>query len=87
MPKQIQGKEFKNHPIPGAGTYCQHYQLRFDPFGQANEDIRYFATPQWEEDIDLLQHLTHYSNVLIAVTGERGGGKLVANFLSIGTLP
>ncbi len=52
----------------------QHYQLHSDPFAKGPEQT-YFPIAEWEKHLSLFQHLLHYSNVIIHITGPAGSGK------------
>lgn len=67
-----------------ATDYWQSYQLQYDPFESAIVEQTFTDIAQWEEDLDLLQHLCRYSNVLTCITGDTGIGKttLMEEFFS-----
>ena len=45
--------------------YWQAYGLHQDPFAMEIDPRMYYASPHWEEYIDLLQYLGHYNNDLL----------------------
>lgn len=51
----------------------QRFGLIRDPFSNDSDEI--FAIPQWKENLDLLQHLSANSNVLLVATGQMNSGK------------
>lgn len=56
-------------------NYWQHYGLKADPFGSFKQTVPYIALSKWEQQLDLVQHLCRYSNVLLSITSVAGGGK------------
>ncbi len=56
-------------------NYWQYYRLREDPFGEPNDQLYYVPLEEREHLLELLQHLIHYSNVLLSVVGVKGSGK------------
>jgi len=56
-------------------NYWQHYGLKGDPFNLAADMAPYFALQPWEENLDLVQHLCRYENMLICTLGPEGAGK------------
>lgn len=58
-----------------AVSYWQHFGLEHDPFADDVSDAAMFAAPEWEQHLELLQHLSRYSHVLLQVLGPEGIGK------------
>ena len=56
-------------------AYWQSYRLNEDPFSIDSPES-YYPVTQWEQQLDLIQHLLiHYSNLLLCITGQAGCGK------------
>jgi len=64
--------------------YWQAYGLHEDPFAMELDSRMYYASPHWEEYIDLLQYLCHYNNDLLVIAGVSGSGKstLINEFIA-----
>lgn len=62
----------------------QEYGFACDPFLTGSDQNTYYSTPHWEEQLDLLQYLCQYNNVLLVLTGIAGIGKttLLNEFIS-----
>jgi DamX protein len=58
-----------------APPYLERLGLVRPPFADDADETFYFADPGLTERLDLLQHLSQFSDLLLAVTGERGAGK------------
>jgi len=56
-------------------NYWQQFKFKQDPFPATDPADFLFTTPQWEEHLDLLQHLCQFSNLLLVVTGDIDSGK------------
>ena len=67
---------------PEVAAYWEKLNLKHDPF--ADSDSGYFHLSEWEQHLDLLHHLLHYSNVLLSIVGAPGLGKstLLQQFLA-----
>jgi type II secretory pathway predicted ATPase ExeA len=61
-------------------AYWQSYGLQQDPFEQ--DDI--YPIPQWSDTVELLAHLSQYSNKLMLIVGDIDSGKstLLQQFMS-----
>lgn len=56
-------------------AYLQQYGLNQAPFSNTLDDNFLFLDAERHQRIEMLAHLTQYSNLLLIVTGERGVGK------------
>lgn len=65
----------ENISTEGAIADWQLFGLQRDPFPAYLEGSVDYIPSQWEQHLDLLQHLIRNSNTLLAVIGERGVGK------------
>jgi len=64
---------FKKQPeLP---EYLAHYGMNRAPFSSAVENDMYYTDPTRKQRLDILLHLTQYTNELLVVTGELGMGK------------
>lgn len=54
--------------------YWEAYDLQEDPFSEADHN---YTSSHWHEYLELLQHLSLYSNVMLAVAGEEDTGRSV----------
>ncbi len=57
--------------------YWKYYHLSSDPFAADNPDITPYLSDRWQQQIDLLLHLSQSSNAVLVVTGVLGVGKSV----------
>ncbi len=55
--------------------YLDAFGLREAPFSPRHEDRFLYVDAERAQNLNLLQHLTHYSNLLLIVQGEAGVGK------------
>ncbi len=55
--------------------YLAHYGMNRAPFSAAVENDMYYVEPARKQRLDILLHLTQYTNELLVVTGEQGIGK------------
>ncbi|MGD8884795.1 MAG: AAA family ATPase [Gammaproteobacteria bacterium] len=55
--------------------YLAHYGMHRPPFLEAPEDDMYYSEPTRKQRLDILLHLTQYTNELLVVIGEKGMGK------------
>lgn len=55
--------------------YLAHYGMHRAPFSAAVENDMYYVEPTRKQRLDVLLHLTQYTNELLVVTGEQGMGK------------
>ena len=55
--------------------YLDEYGLRQAPFSQQHDDAFLYLDAERRQRLNMLSHLTQYSNLLLIVTGERGIGK------------
>lgn len=63
----------RNKDPMAAPPYLSHYKLRENPFSGG---ARYFfADPERAQTLNMLQHLTQYSEELLLVSGPAGSGK------------
>lgn len=56
-------------------TYWRQYGLTRNPFTSHPDNSLTFLFGKWEHHLDLIQHLIHTENVLLAVFGAKGSGK------------
>lgn len=64
---------FKKQPeLP---EYLTHYGMNRAPFSSSIENDMYYAEPTRKQRLDILLHLTQYTNELLVVIGEQGMGK------------
>lgn len=54
-------------------SYLNDFDLQYDPFLVAPNLL--YLPSRWEQHLDLLQHLSHNNNLLLAIIGEPGIGK------------
>lgn len=73
------GKDSKASP-----PYLSRYRLSKAPFSSLVEGDAFFTDPDRTQTLDMLQHLTQYSEELLLVTGPDGVGKscLLEQFLT-----
>jgi septal ring-binding cell division protein DamX/type II secretory pathway predicted ATPase ExeA len=50
--------------------YWQTWDLLADPFAPSEKGEWYFSHPEWEHQLDILQHLLFNSNTVLAVVGD-----------------
>ncbi len=64
--------------------YLANYGLREAPFSPTHQDKFLYLDAERAQRLNLLQHMTQYSNLLLIVQGERGVGKtsLLTRFVS-----
>ena len=55
--------------------YLESYGLHEAPFNPRHQDKYFYTDAERAQALNLLQHLTHYSNLLLIVQGEQGVGK------------
>jgi len=55
--------------------YLSNYGLREAPFSSIHQDKFLYLDTERAQCLDLLQHMTQHSNLLLMVQGERGAGK------------
>lgn len=55
--------------------YLESYGLHEAPFNPRHQDKYFYTDAERAQALNLLQHLTHYSNLLLIVQGEEGAGK------------
>ncbi|WP_455220340.1 AAA family ATPase [Kaarinaea lacus] len=60
---------------PELPEYLAHYGMHRAPFSAAIENDMYYVEPTRKQRLDILLHLTQYTNELLVVTGEKGIGK------------
>ncbi len=60
---------------PELPEYLAHYGMHRAPFSAAIENDMYYVEPTRKQRLDVLLHLTQYTNELLVVTGEEGMGK------------
>jgi DamX protein len=60
---------------PELPEYLAHYGMHRAPFSAAIENDMYYVEPARKQRLDVLLHLTQYTNELLVVTGEQGTGK------------
>jgi type II secretory pathway predicted ATPase ExeA len=72
--------EYDNRDAP---SYLNHYGMHRPPFATQTDDEMYYSEPTRDKRLDILLHLTQYSNELLLVTGPEGSGKttLLQQFL------
>jgi type II secretory pathway predicted ATPase ExeA len=58
--------------VPG---YLSHYQLLRPPFSTEIEDDMYYPDPGQKQRLDLILHLTQFSDDVLILTGDMGCGK------------
>jgi DamX protein len=58
-------------------SYWQKFGLTSDPFVEEGQDIEPFIPSRWQQQLDLLRHLSRSSNMVLLVTGVSGVGKSV----------
>jgi type II secretory pathway predicted ATPase ExeA len=58
-----------------APSYLAHYGMHRPPFADKVEDDLYYAEPSRTQRLDMLLHLTQYSQEILLVTGPEGIGK------------
>jgi len=65
-------------------AYLAQYGLHEAPFSTQHDDAFFFLDAERHQRLEMLTHLTQYSNLLLIVTGERGVGKtsLLRRFIS-----
>lgn len=56
-------------------TYWEFYGLNADPFVHAADPQEIYLPSRWEQLFDLLNHLCHKTNMIIALTAVHGVGK------------
>ncbi|VAW95169.1 hypothetical protein MNBD_GAMMA23-481 [hydrothermal vent metagenome] len=56
-------------------AYLRQYGLNEAPFSTQHDDNFLYLDAERHQRLDMLSHLTQYSNLLLIVTGERGIGK------------
>ena len=61
-------------PVASA-SYLSHYQLTTPPFAVSAEGPFLYLDAERQQSLDMLQHLTQYSEEVLLVTGESGAGK------------
>lgn len=66
------GKQPQTEPQP---DYVAAFGLDMDPFRDSLEDRFFYADPALMQRLDLLQHLTQFSDQLLYVRGAEGAGK------------
>ncbi len=66
---------FRRHHLPGAPPYLQRFGLSEPPFALLPDPRFFYADPGREQALNLLQHLTQYSEELLLVSGPDGAGK------------
>ena len=52
--------------------YWENYDLQSDPFVELDTN---YTSPRWNESLELLHHLSLYSNVMLTVIGDAGVGR------------
>ena len=60
---------------PELPEYLAHYGMHRAPFSAAIENDMYYVEPTRKQRLDVLLHLTQYTNELLVVIGEQGMGK------------
>ncbi len=55
--------------------YWKHYHLSSDPFASDNPEIRPYISERWQQQLELLLHLSTMSNTILVLTGVLGVGK------------
>lgn len=60
---------------PELPEYLAHYGMHRAPFSAAIENDMYYVDPTRKQRLDILLHLTQYTNELLVVAGEQGIGK------------
>lgn len=55
--------------------YWTHFGLTCDPFTSKPDFSLTLLLSKWEHHLDLIQHLIHTENVLLAIVGGKGSGK------------
>ncbi|VAW94905.1 hypothetical protein MNBD_GAMMA22-1677 [hydrothermal vent metagenome] len=69
-------KHFSNQPLEQLEpNYLTQYGLRVAPFAQNIEDQFIFLDADRVQHLNMLHHLTQYSDLLLIVTGDTGIGK------------
>lgn len=65
-------------------AYLANYGLREAPFSSVHQDKFLYLDAERAQRLNLLQHMTQYSNLLLMVQGERGAGKtsLMTRFIN-----
>ena len=63
---------------PELPEYLAHYGMHRAPFSAAIENDMYYVEPTRKQRLDVLLHLTQYTNELLVVTGEQGMGKTMS---------
>jgi DamX protein len=63
----------RNKDPMAAPPYLSHYKLRENPFSGGPR--YFFADPERAQTLNMLQHLTQYSEELLLVSGPAGSGK------------
>lgn len=63
----------RNKDLMAAPPYLSHYKLRENPFSGGPR--YFFADPERAQTLNMLQHLTQYSEELLLVSGPAGSGK------------
>ena len=73
--------EYDNRNSP---SYLAHYAMRRAPFSTKHEADMFYPEPSRVQRLDILMHLTQYSNEMLLVTGPEGIGKttLLQQFLN-----
>ena len=56
-------------------NYLNNYGLREAPFATTHHDKFLYVDAERAQCLNMLQHMTHYSNLLLIVQGEQGVGK------------
>lgn len=57
--------------------YWKYYHLSSDPFASDNPEVPPYISERWQQQLDLLTHLSETSNAILVVTGVLGVGKTV----------
>ncbi|MFU8837802.1 MAG: SPOR domain-containing protein [Thiohalomonadaceae bacterium] len=58
-----------------SASYLSHFQLSSPPFATTAEGAFLFLDPERRQILDMLQHLTQYSDEVLLLSGEPGLGK------------
>lgn len=58
-----------------APSYLTHFHLNTPPFAATAEGAFLYLDPERQQSLDMLQHLTQYSDEVLLVTGGQGAGK------------
>ena len=58
-----------------SASYLSHFQLSSPPFAATADDAFLFLDPERGQILDMLQHLTQYSDEVLLLSGEQGLGK------------